>query len=590
MNEQTVVLGVMGLYLVGILWVGYRLRQQVEVLDDFILSGRGLPWFILSMTMLATLANAQQTLGIAGFAYNSGMAFLFWFFVIVNLVIYPTIKRLGTRYRQLSFSTVVDLAEARFPGSRRLVVLMSFWQVLWGVVSIGICLFGGALLVESVFGVPWQLALFIVLVVSVGYTIMGGLRAVVITDVVQWVIITLGTALFVPLVFVRHGSFTAFFSKLLGAQGWTPAAGVDLWPGFTDLFTLPPAMLWPLIGFGIAGSLWIPIDLGFIQRMLAARNPREGQKGSVMFLVTVTLWATLMLAMGAYGRVLFPGLGNPDTVIIHLARDSMPLLGAALFVTAVAGAVMSTVDTYLSAAGAILTKNIYQRFVSPGRSDAHYIAAARAFTVVVALLAVLVAPLVSISGIFMTALAVQMIICASLAPMMLLATFWRRLSEPVAFWGNVVSAGFTLYLVYAVGGPAAAMFGAGLRGVPVIFFGLGVAIPLYLAGSYLFPARREDVGEQFLALFEGRVQPERVSNSDIKVLGGLAAVAALVLAVRKAVGGFPAAFPPLSGPAAWLTDAYLLLVAAFVILISLCTLVMAYRWIKAELQGPRDAA
>lgn len=321
---------------------------------------------------------------------------------------------------------------------------MTFWQVLWGVFSIGICLFGGALLVESVFGVLWQLALFIVLTVSLAYTIMGGLRAVVITDVAQWVVITLGTALFVPLVFARHGTFTTFFSNLLGARGFSPGTGVGLWPGFTDIFTLPPGMLWPLIGFGIAGSLWIPIDLGFMQRMLAAKNPNEGQKGSLMFLVTITLWATLMLALGGYGRGLFPGLDNPDTVIIHLARDSMPLLGAALFVTAVARAVMSTVDTYLSAAAAILTQNVYRRFFRSAAGDAHYIAVSRAFIVVVALLALLVAPMVSISGIFLTALAIQMIICVSLAPMMLLATFWRRLSEPVAFWGNLVSAVATL--------------------------------------------------------------------------------------------------------------------------------------------------
>lgn len=90
------------MYLVGILLIGFRLRKQVAVFDDFILSGRGLPWAVLSMTMLATLANAQQTLGIAGFAYTGGLSFLFWFFVIVNVVIYPTIKRLGTWYRQFS--------------------------------------------------------------------------------------------------------------------------------------------------------------------------------------------------------------------------------------------------------------------------------------------------------------------------------------------------------------------------------------------------------------------------------------------------------------------------------------------------------
>ncbi|HHY94781.1 MAG TPA: hypothetical protein GX513_07195 [Firmicutes bacterium] len=70
----------------------------------------------------------------------------------------------------------------------------------------------------------------------------------------------------------------------------------------------------------------------------------------------------------------------------------------------------------------------------------------------------------SISGVFVTALAIQMIICASLAPLMLLATFWKRMTERAAFWGNLVTAAIMLYLVYRVGGPGAAFAGAGLGG------------------------------------------------------------------------------------------------------------------------------
>lgn len=578
--EQAITLGVMLVYFGFMLLLGYGLKEKIRSVDDFVLGGRGFPWFALTMTMLCTLANAQQTLGIAGLGYASGVSFLFWFFVTVNVFIYPLMIRFGSRLRSLSLSTAVDLAEKRFPGSSRLTVLISLWQVAWATMSVAICLFGGALLIDAVFGIPWQYALFLVLAVTLGYTLLGGLRAVVITDVVQWFIIVAGTAILVPMVFAKYGSFSSFFAGVLGPTGFAPTVE-GLWPGFSDIFTLPPGPMgsWLVVlAMGLAGSLWIPIDLGFVQRMLAARDPLHGRKAALSFLAVVTLWATLMLSLGAMARVIFPGITNTDTVIIVLARDAMPLFGAALFITAVAAAVMSTVDSYLNAAAAILTRNIYQRFFRPAASESHYLVVCRLFTVLVAVLAVAVAPFVSISGVFVTALGVQMVLCASLAPLMFLAAFWKRMTERAAFWGNIISGAVMVYLVVRVGGPGAAFAGAGLGGIPVLFIGLAVAVPLYVVLSLLEPHRPESTGPEFRELFAGRVASSRVGYSDLIVIGTGVAVAVLaILYKRGAAEKF--AFPPLSG-ATWITDGYFYVVSAFLIVVSLYILVRAFGWIR----------
>ncbi len=588
MGANIVIIVIMAMYLVFMIIIGFFFRSRVKKFDDFILGGRGLPWFVIAMTLLATLANAQQTLGIAGFSYSSGLSFMIWFFIIVNIFIFPLMKRLGSRYRGMNFSTIVDLAEERYPGSGRMSVLMSVFQVMWAVFSVGICLFGGAILIEAVFNVPWLVGIAISGTVTVVYCIMGGLNAVVFTDVVQWLIIVLGTAAFIPIVFIKYGTFSAFFSNLLGSTGMKAAEGSGLWQGFSDLFTLPPGGMITvkgIIAMGIAGSLWIPVDLGFMQRMLAAKTTNHARRASLAFIFVITIWATLMVALGMYGRVLFPEVTIPDTVVILLAQQAMPLVGAGLFITAVTAAVMSTVSTYLNAGSAILVKNIYRRFIVRDKGDSHYLLMARIFTVVIVLAAMAFAPMVKSGGVFVTALTIQMVICSSLAPMVVLSTYWRRMTERAAFWGTLVSGVVTTVVTIRVGGGGAAFAGAGLWGIPVVFLGLIISIVLFVIFSVAERYKEEKVGPQFRAIFAGERQEQRVGNADLIVVGCIVVLVLVVLLVRKITGGPFAAFPPLSGAFAWLTNGYFLAAALSVTVLCVFILIRAFGWIREIRSG-----
>ncbi|MDR1764765.1 MAG: sodium:solute symporter family protein [Lachnospiraceae bacterium] len=586
MQMGATVLVVMALYLVLMLCLGFFFKSKVKTFDDFILGGQNLPWFVISMTMLATLANAQQTLGIAGNTYLFGFSVMIWFFLFVNMFIYPIIVRLGTRYRALNFSTIVDLAEERFKGSARLTVLLSIWQVAWALFSTGICLFGGAVLIQTVFGVSMWAALLIVAVVTVFYCIMGGLNAVVFTDLVQWLIIVVGTAILIPAMYAKYGSFSQYFSSLLGPDGMAPVAGAQLWPGFTDLFTVPMPMI-ALFAMGIAGSLWIPIDLGFMQRMLAAKNTRHGRLAALMFLVIVTIWATLMVAMGLYARQLFPDIQNTDTAIILVAQAALPSIGVALFVTAIAAAVMSTVSTYLNAGAAILAKNIYKRFVKPQASDGELIRVAQVCVALIAVGALAFAPMVANGGVFATAVTIQMVICASLTPMIIMATLWKRMSERASFWGSIVSGVLMLAIVMKAGGGSAVFTGAGIGPVPAIFIGLAVSIVIYVAGSLATPYDPSKVGQKFLDLFDGKVELEKVKNTDLIVIG-VCVVLMAIFTFAKGAEKVRTAFPPLAGIGGFLTDAYFVLAALAVFVICVVVLVKSIGWVKELNASKKD--
>ncbi len=562
-------------------YLGFYFKNRVNSFSDFILGARGLPWFVISMTMLATLANAQQTLGIAGTSYILGLSPMIWYFILVNIFIYPLLVRLGTRYRYLNFSTVVDLGEERFPKSGRITILLSIWQVAWGIISTAICIFGGALVIETVFGVPLIIACAVVAVITVAYCMMGGLNAVVFTDVIQWIIIIAGTAFLVPAVFIKFGTFSSFFSAVLGNSGMVPAEGVALWPGFTDLFTLPTGVTaLGLISMGLAGSLWIPIDLGYMQRMLAAKTIKDGRRAALGFLVIVTMWACIMVIMGMYGSILHPGVANTDTVILLMANDAMPAIGVAIFITAIAAAVMSTVSTYLNASAAILSKNIYKRFINKNANDKEMIKMARVFIAIIAVAALCFAPLVRNSGVFMTSITAQMVMCASLTPLILLSTYWKRMTEPAAFWGCVISGIVTLVLVFRSGGGTAVFYGAGIAGIPAIFIGLILSVAIYVIMSLSKPYNPSSVGPAFLAIFENTKKPEKSSKKDLAVIGTGIALILIAIAVKQLGGGTPTSWPPLSGIGGTLTNGFFIIDGIGILLICIWILSRTIKWVR----------
>lgn len=589
--DTTMILIVLGIFLAFMVYLGFYFKARTSSFTDYITGSNNIPWFVLAMTMLATLANAQQTLGIAGTSYALGLSPMIWYFVLVNIFIYPLLVRLGSRFRQLDFATIVDLGEARFPNSGRMTVLLAIWQIAWGIISTAICFFGGALVIQTVFGVSIWVGIAITGTVTVFYCIMGGLKGVVFTDTIEWLIILFGTAALVPTVFAKYGSFSAFFSALLGNTGFTAAANSNLWPGFTDLFTLPTfAGVTPLVllAMGLAGSLWIPIDLSFMQRMLAAKTPKDGRKAGLGFLVIVTLWACIMVGMGCFGAQLFPGITNTDTVILLVANDVMPGIGMAVFITAIAAAVMSTVSSYLNAGAAIITKNIYKRFIKKDATDAQMIKNARLMTPALAVAALLFAPLVQNSGVFGTAITAQMVLCASVTPVILLSTYWKRITEPAAFWGCLISGIVTLAIVLGAGGGNAVFYGAGFWGIPAIFIGLIVGFIIYIGISFLTPYDENKIGPRFVEIFNSKRKVEKVKPTDLYVIGSVI-VLLIIAIVAKSNSGVLTAWPPLTGFGGTLVDIFFWAVAIGISIISVYILIRTIKWAKGLQKAEKKA-
>lgn len=197
--ENWIVVGVMGIYLVFMLWVGRRAASKVTDLNSYVLAGRSLPWYVLALTFLATVASPVQLLGQPGFAYQFGWSLYFWEKIVVISAVALLIIPLGRRLRGMGVSSIADIGRARFPDSNRIHYVLTIGQMIWGIFVAALSVFGGSLLISAVTGLPTPVALTIIVGVTLVYTILGGLRAVVLTDAAQWVVIILGVAIFLPI-------------------------------------------------------------------------------------------------------------------------------------------------------------------------------------------------------------------------------------------------------------------------------------------------------------------------------------------------------------------------------------------------------
>lgn len=582
-GESIVILTVGAIYLLGMLYIGYKVSKQLQSLDDYILGGRNLPWYVLTLTFAATVANTATVMGQPGFAYDTGFTYVFWAALSSSTIGTILLSRFGSRLRQMNLSTVGDLADARFGGSRRLEVLLSVIQVAWSIFLIGMSLFGVSLILEVITGVSWAWTIGPIAIVTILYTMTGGLKAVVLTDAVQMVLILLGVSTLFFMLSFKYGFFTEFITKYIGDSGFDLQAGAEgttLFTGFTDLFTLPPEVtIFSLIAFILATSFWIPVDLGFIQRALAAKNFKESRKGVYSFFILDWLNAWILVIIGSYGVILLPGLANTDEIIIRLVKGTLPLLGAALVVTAVAAAAMSTISTYLNAGSGMIVKNIILK-AKPNLSNQTQIRLTRALTAVIGLAAIVFAPFISSNGIVMAAVGIQIILISALTPLVLLSLYWRKMTERAAFWGCIITVAVTILMMIQVGGVYAAFGGEGYLGIPVIVWGILLAIVLYVAISLFDGQRGEDqMSPDCINMF---LHSKSLSNHKDLVVLALIWGVLIAFALYRHFSGEMVAFPFLSGISGSVTNIVLSIIAIFISGFGIYIIIRVIKYVKED--------
>lgn len=349
------------IFLIGF-WANKQVRSSNSFLQEYFLGGREMGGFILAMTMIATYGSASSFIGGPGVAYNKGLG---W--VLLSMAQLPAgyfvLMILGKKFaiisRRYQAITLIDFLRERYK-SKFIVILSAISIILFLFSSMTAQWVGGARLIESLTGLNYTAALFIFAVTVLVYVIIGGFRAVALTDTVQGSIMFIGTIILLIGTIIAGGGVEKIMLDLVtenpnfvspfGAEG-------ELTPLYVSTF-------WILIGVGVVGLPQIAV------RAMSYKNSKGMH--SAILIGTIAI-GTIMFGMhliGVLARPVMPGIEIGDKVMPLLTLKVLPPVLAGIVLAAPMAAIMSTVNALLMLVSSTIVKDIYLNYIKPDATDA----------------------------------------------------------------------------------------------------------------------------------------------------------------------------------------------------------------------------
>lgn len=351
----------------------YSLRQTRDEADYWIAGGR-LGWLMGGATIAATHTSAGTFIGTVGVMYTAGWSFA-WVVLSLPLAYWFMAAVLAPRFTRVRELTLPAFIQTRYY-SRKVRGLAAVIILIATVVYIQAQIVAGGLIANVVFGIPTRWGMIGFTVILLIYTVIGGMIAVVYTDLVQLVIMVVGAALAVPLAIRQVGSADELFLYVTAVN-----PGTFSWQG-----GLPATLLFTMGLAFMLGSVAAPEKL---IRLYAMKDMRAIRRGILLTIIIITGVNLLVFILSLASVVLFPVLPTGDLAMPMVATAVLPGALGALMLAAITAAMMSTVDSLLIVAGSALSHDIYQTLINPHSSPERRILVDRLGIVVVGSIPVL---------------------------------------------------------------------------------------------------------------------------------------------------------------------------------------------------------
>jgi len=523
------VVGLYFLLLVGIVWWS---AMGISTSADYFLAGRDVGWFAIGASLFASNIGSEHIVGLAGSGALNGMAqahweLQAWILVMLAWIFVPF-------YYRADVFTMPEFLEKRFDGRTRWV-LSSVSLVAYVFTKVSVTVYAGALVFETLlpttFGTPenafWVGAFSTVLLTGL-YTVFGGLRAVVYTEVLQTGLLIIGS------VFI-----TIFGLYQLGGWGELQSALAQdpdrfaLWRGLDD-----PSFPWlgVMIASPIIGVWYWCTDQYIVQRTLSARSLPDAQLGAVWggFLKVWPIFIFIVPGMIGYAMVQEGMLSIPmgpegekingDMVFPTMVAELLPVGLRGLVVGGVLSALMSSLASLFNSCATLFTKDIYEK-LRPGMSEAHLVRVGRIATGVVVGFGLLWIPIMKEmaeggGGLYDYLQQVQGLLAPPIVSVFVLGLFYDRVNARGAVWG--LGAGFVIGMMKLV---LQAMAENGALGSSGPLYAVGTFNGYYFTGVLLLISLAIIIGasltgtapeEEKLEFTYGQVTPEqRAENREV---------------------------------------------------------------------------
>jgi len=441
----------LSIYFVLVLGIGWGLRRSVTSSEDFFLSGRSIPAWIAGLAFISSNLGAQEVIGMgaSGAKYGMMTSHFYWVGAIPAMVFVGVFMMpfyYGSRAR-----SVPEYLKLRFDEKTRGFNAITF--AIMTTFSSGISMYALAKLLELVLGWNFHTSVLLSGLIVLAYIFLGGLTSAIYNEVLQFFLIVMG---FLPLVLLGlkdvggwHG-LTERLTTVATNQGFAAGAYSTSWRHLDSAAANPMGVEW----FGMVMGLGFVLSFGYwctdflvVQRAMAAdsmtaarRTPLLAAFPKMVFPFLVILPGMLAIAMhvsrGGFLPLEKDGTPNFNLAVPVMLGHYLPSGVLGLGLTALMASFMSGMAGNVTAFNTVWTYDIYQSYIRPGQSDAHYLRMGHSATVVGIILSVLAAYATTRFNNIMDML--QLVFAFVNAPLFatfLLGMFWRRTTGHGAFFG-----------------------------------------------------------------------------------------------------------------------------------------------------------
>jgi SSS family solute:Na+ symporter len=346
-------LGVIAAYFAAIAVIGVVVARRTRSGDDLFLAGRSLAWGAVGLSLFASNISSSTLVGLTGDAYRTGLAPSAYEWMAGLLLLFGAFTFFPFFLRS-GISTIPEFLERRFNVALRkyFSAITIFLSV---IVDTAAGLYAGSL-VAQVFIPDLNLSVFIVALALIGgiYTAAGGLAAVVYTDVMQAVILLVGTTALAIITFAQFD-----FSWAAATQALPENHLSIVQPMSDDVLPWPGLILGvPVLGF----YYWI-LNQYIVQRVLGARDITHARRGAILAGLLKLTPLFIMMLPGAFAVTLLPDIASPDMVFPALVQEYLPIGLTGLVLAGLISAILSSVDSALNSASTLLVLD----FLEPAR-------------------------------------------------------------------------------------------------------------------------------------------------------------------------------------------------------------------------------
>ena len=472
-----------------------------------------MPWWAIGASLIAANISAEQFIGMSGSGFAIGLAIASyeWMAAITLLIVGKFFLPIFIK-KQLY--TIPEFVQERYNENLK-TILAVFWIGLYVFVNLTSVLYLGATALDTIMG-DGSGDIMIYCIVGLAafaalYSLWGGLAAVAWTDVIQVVLLIAG-GLITTYIALTHvspdGSLMNGFRKIYDAVpekfSMILSEGEIITPNGKDAYSDLPGLAVLIGGMWVANLYYWGFNQYIIQRTLAAKDLREGQKGIAFAAFLKLLIPLIVVVPGIVAYVMNSEAGvvsaetlDPtfigangniinDNAAPWLISNFIPTGLKGLVLAALAAAIVSSLASMLNSTATIFTMDIYKPYFNRNASEGKLVSTGRITAAVALLIAVLIAPQLSNLGqVFQYIQEYTGIVSPGILAVFMLGLFWKKTTTKAATWGAILSIPIALYFKVAPNGWADSGFFIDLPFMDQMFWTCIMTILIIMGLSYL---------------------------------------------------------------------------------------------------------